>query len=108
MINVHRNTMYLTFGNERLGTVTYTKSLVSNVDAFGQVDPDDNEYSYGGDSLYFKAGIYNQCSTSDIEGFWYAACPGTGDCATDKADGNYAQATFSRLVQGPSTAPDSN
>ncbi|RFB03840.1 polysaccharide lyase family 7 protein [Parvularcula marina] len=104
-INVHRNTMYLTFENERLGTVTYTKSLISNVDPYGHVDEDDNPYSYGGDSLYFKAGIYNQCSASTAEGFWYAACPGTGDWATDKADGNYAQATFSRIIQGPSEAP---
>lgn len=101
-INVHRNTMHLTFENERLGTVTYSKALVNNVDANGNVDEDDNKYSYGGDSLYFKAGIYNQCSASDAEGFWYAACPGTGDWETDKADGNYAQATFSRLVHGPS------
>jgi len=97
--------MYLTFENERLGAVKYTKSLVHNVDAYGNVDPDDNQYSYGGDSLYFKAGIYNQYSTSNAEGFWYAACPGTADWETDKADGNYAQATFSRLVQGPSDAP---
>jgi len=43
-------------------------------------------------------GIYNQCSTKDAPGVWYAACPGTGDWATDKANGDYAQATFSRLV----------
>ena len=104
-INVHRNTMYLTFESERLGTVKYTKSLVHNVDAYGVVDAADNRFSYGGDSLYFKAGIYNQCSTSDADGFWYAACPGTGDWDTDKADGNYAQATFSKIVQGPSEAP---
>jgi len=35
----------------------------------------------------------------------FARCPGTGDRATDKADGNYAQATFSRIIQGPSEAP---
>lgn len=104
-INVHRNTMYLTFENERHGVVQYTKSLVSDVDAYGQRDTSDNQYSYGGDSLYFKAGIYNQCSASTAEGTWYAACPGTGDWETDKVDGNYAQATFSRLVQGESIAP---
>jgi hypothetical protein len=42
---------------------------------------------------------------SSGEGFWYAACPGTGDCVTNKADGKYAQTTFSRIVQGPSEAP---
>lgn len=104
-INVHRNTMYLTFENARLGTVKFTKSLVHNVDAYGEVDPEDNQYGYGGDSLYFKAGIYNQCSTSSAKGFWYAACPGTGDWETDKADGNYAQATFLNIVQGPSSEP---
>lgn len=104
-INVHENTMYLTFTNDRLGTVTYTKSLISNIDPYGNVDEADNRYSYGGDSLYFKAGIYNQCSASTQEGFWYAACPGSGDWEADKADGNYAQASFSRLVQGPSVAP---
>jgi len=101
-INVHLNTMHVTFESERLGTVTYSKALVNNVDAYGNVDEFDNTYSYGGDSIYFKAGVYNQCSTSDKEGFWYAACPGTGDWETDKAAGNYVQATFSRIVQGPS------
>ncbi len=105
-INVHRNVMYLTFENERHGEVKYVKSLVSNLDPYGQPDTEDNRYSYGGDSLYFKAGVYNQCSTSTAEGTWYAACPGTGDWETDKAAGNYAQATFSRLVHGESTSPD--
>lgn len=105
-INVHKNMMYLTFESEKHGTVKFTKSLVSQHDAFGKIDPDDNKYSYGGDSLYFKAGIYNQCSTSTKDGFWYAGCPGTGDWATDKSNGDYAQATFSKLVIGPSTAPE--
>ena len=75
------------------------------IDANGRVDPLDNKYSYGGDSLYFKAGLYNQCSTKNAEGLWYAACGGTGDWDTDKANGDYAQATFSRLVAADSTAP---
>lgn len=99
-INVHRNTMYLTFHNERLGTVKQTRSLVRGADA------KDNPLSYGGDTLYFKAGVYNQCSTRSGDSMWYAGCPGTGDWEIDKADGNYAQATFSRLVVGPSTPPD--
>jgi len=98
-INVHRNTMYLTFSNERLGTVQQTRSLVRGADA------QDNPYAYGGDSLYFKAGVYNQCSTRSGTSQWYAGCPGTGDWSVDQANGNYAQATFSRLVVGPSTAP---
>ncbi|WP_034960750.1 polysaccharide lyase family 7 protein [Erythrobacter longus] len=99
-INVHRNTMYLTFHNERLGTVQQTRSLVRGADA------KDNPYSYGGDSLYFKAGIYNQCSTRTGTSMWYAGCPGTGNWEQDKADGNYAQASFSKLVIDPSTPPE--
>ena len=106
-VNVHENTMYLTFTSPKHGTVKYTKSLVHNVDAYGEVDPLDNKYSYGGDSLYFKAGIYNQCSTKKGGGSWYAGCPGTGDWAVDKANGDYAQATFSKLTVGPSTSPKS-
>ncbi len=102
-INVYKNMMSLTFSNERLGTKTFTKSLVSQHDAYGEIDPLDNKYSYGGDSLYFKAGIYNQCSTKKGGGNWYAGCPGTGDWATDKANGDYAQATFSKLTVGPAT-----
>lgn len=102
-INVYRNIMYLTFSNERLGTKTFTKSLVSQHDANGEIDPLDNKFSYGGDSLYFKAGIYNQCSTKKGGGNWYAGCPGTGDWATDKANGDYAQATFSKLEVGKAT-----
>ncbi|MEL7218521.1 MAG: polysaccharide lyase family 7 protein [Pseudomonadota bacterium] len=99
-INVHKNTMHLTFHNERLGTVKHSLSLVRGV------DEKDNPHSYGGDSLYFKAGIYNQCSTKKGGSMWYAGCPGTGDWEKDKAGGNYAQASFSRLVVGPSTPPE--
>ncbi len=102
-INVHRNVMYLTFSSPRLGTKTFTKSLVQNIDPFGQRDPLDNKFSYGGDALYFKAGIYNQCSTKKGGGDWYAGCPGTGDWETDKANGDYAQASFSKLTVGEST-----
>lgn len=101
-INVHRNTMYVSFTSEKLGTVSHTVSLVRGADAL------DNPLSYGGDSLYFKAGAYNQCSTSEREGFWYPRCGGTGDWATDKANGNYAQVSFSHLTLGPSTAPEAS
>lgn len=104
-INVHKNTMYLTFSNDRLGTKTFTKSLVSQLSADGTMDPLDNKFSYGGDSLYFKAGVYNQCSPAKGGGLWYAGCPGTGDWDVDKANGDYAQATFSKLTVGPSTPP---
>lgn len=102
-MNVHLNTMYLTFGNARLGTVRHRISLIDNVDANGVVDVADNKYSYGGDSLYFKAGIYNQCSTKTDGGFWSPGCAGMGDWKTDQANGDYAQASFSQLVVGPST-----
>ena len=105
-VNVHRNMMYLSFSSPRHGTIQYTKSLVSQHDAYGEIDPLDNRYSYGGDALYFKAGIYNQCSTKSGGGFWYAGCPGTGDWETDKANGDYAQATFSSLSVGESTPPE--
>ena len=104
-INVHQNTMHLTFHNERLGTKTYSKSLVSRKDAYGNEEPDANRFGYAVDSNYFKAGIYNQCSSQSGEGFWYAGCPGLGSWENDKAAGNYAQATFSKLVVGPSTPP---
>lgn len=102
-INVYRNTMYLTFESERLGTVRQAISLVNNIGANGNVDAADNKYSYGGHSLYFKAGLYNQCSTKADGSFWAAACAGTGDWPTDKANGDYAQASFSKLVVGPSS-----
>ena len=97
--------MYLTFEAPSRASVSSQINLANNIDANGRVDPLDNKYSYGGDSLYFKAGLYNQCSTKNADGIWYAACDGTGDWDTDKANGDYAQATFSRLVAGDSTAP---
>lgn len=104
-VNVHRNTMHLTFTHPTRETVKYSINLANNIDAYGKVDELDNKYSYGGDTLYFKAGIYNQCSTKSGGGLWYAACPGTGDWEIDKANGDYAQATFSKLTVGPSTPP---
>ena len=102
-VNVHKNTMYLTFMSPARETVNYAINLANNIDAYGRVDALDNKYSYGGDTLYFKAGIYNQCSTKSGGGLWYAGCPGTGDWKIDKANGDYAQATFSKLTVGPST-----
>ena len=105
-VNVHKNTMYLTFESPTKETVKYQINLANNVDAYGKVDPLDNVYSYGGDSLYFKAGVYNQCSTKKSSGFWSASCAGTGDWSIDKANGDYALATFSRLDVGDSVAPE--
>lgn len=97
-VNVYQNTMYLTFETERHDTVTHTIDLSNNVDVNGNVDELDHPNGYTGDYLYFKAGNYNQCSSKDAPTFRYPACPGTGDLATDMTDGNYSQATFSRLV----------
>ena len=97
--------MHLSFTHPTRQTVKYSINLANNVDANGKVDELDNKYSYGGDMLYFKAGIYNQCSTKKGGGSWYAGCAGTGDWEEDKANGDYAQATFSKLVVGPSTPP---
>lgn len=105
-VNVHENTMHLTFTHPTRPAVNYSINLANNVDAYGQIDELDNKYSYGGDTLYFKAGIYNQCSTKKGGGYWYAGCAGTGDWAEDKANGDYAQSTFSKLTVGSSTPPE--
>ena len=104
IVNVHENIMHLTFMNDRLGEVSYQINLSNAVDANGKLDEKDNPKGYSDDQLYFKAGIYNQCSTQDKEGIWYTACPGTGDWNQDKANGNYAQSTFSKLELGSSEA----
>lgn len=92
--------MYLTFKSAAKAVVKYQINLANNTDANGKADPLDNPYSYAGDSLYFKAGAYNQCSVKDDPGFWYANCAGTGDWLKDKANGDYAQVTFSKLAFG--------
>jgi poly(beta-D-mannuronate) lyase len=89
--------MSLTFETAAHATVQYEIDLSNNIDARGNVDAQDNPLGYSGDALYFKAGIYDQCNVKSTEGFWYAACAGTGDWKTDYANGDYAQATFSSL-----------
>jgi len=96
-IDVRENIMYLTFSTPKKSVVKYEINLANNVDAYGVVDSKDNPKGYAGDWHYFKAGAYNQCSTKDAEGMWYAACEGTGDWATDKANGDYTSVTFSKL-----------
>ncbi|MEM9690396.1 MAG: polysaccharide lyase family 7 protein, partial [Pseudomonadota bacterium] len=45
---------------------------------------------------------YNQCSTRDQDGIWYAGCAGTGDWETDKANGDYTSVAFRRIqLSGP-------
>jgi len=97
-INVHGNIMQLTFRTaDPTKTVKYEIDLSNNVDANGKVDEKDNPIGYTGDAMYFKAGAYNQCSTHDKDGFWYAGCSGTGDWETDKANGDYTSVAFSKI-----------
>lgn len=100
-VNVHEDIMYLTFKAVGQPTVNYEINLVNNRNAYGEIDPLDNKYSYGGDSLYFKAGAYNQCVVKDD----LSGCGGTGDWLIDKAKGDYAQVSFSTLNVGPSVLP---
>ncbi len=105
-VNVYENTMYLTFSNERHGETKFEINLADNIDANGKVDELDHPHGYTGDLHFFKAGAYNQCSTKDAPGIWYANCAGTGDWETDKANGDYAQVTFTRLVTGLARTPE--
>lgn len=96
-INVINNVMHLEFSHATKPTVRYQIDLSNNVDAYGKVDELDHPAGYTGDWHYFKAGAYNQCSTKEAKGMWYAGCPGTGDWATDKANGDYTSVTFSKI-----------
>ncbi len=96
-INVVNNVMHLNFTLQNRATVVYQIDLTNNIDANGKIDVKDNVAGYTGDWHYFKAGAYNQCSTKDAEGMWYAGCSGTGDWAVDKENGDYTSVTFSKL-----------
>ena len=105
-INVHKNIMYLTFRTiDAAQTVTYQVDLSDNIDPYGNADPKDNPRGYSGDAMYFKAGAYNQCSTLDKDGIWYAGCAGTGDWSTDEANGDYASVAFRRIQLSGSVDP---
>ncbi|TYK67049.1 polysaccharide lyase family 7 protein [Colwellia echini] len=104
-VNVYEDTMYLTFTTARHDPITYEINLANNVDPNGEVDELDHVNGYVGDAHFFKAGAYNQCSTKDAPGMWYAKCAGTGDWETDKKNGDYTQVTFTRLETGPSKTP---
>ena len=99
-VNVHENIMFLSFAADGKETRHFAVDLSRGIDEL------DHKWGYAGDWMYFKAGAYNQCSTRNAPGVWYAACEGTGDWDTDKANGDYAQVTFTRLVTGKSTAPE--
>jgi poly(beta-D-mannuronate) lyase len=99
-VNVHENTMYLTF---RTRDPAQTRTF--EIDLSTGVDDKDNPHGYAGDSFYFKAGAYNQCSTSDASSFRYPACGGTGDWELDKAAGDYASVAFGRIEMTRSAEP---
>lgn len=96
-VNVYENIMYLTFTTARHGTANYEINLADNINAFGEVDELDHPHGYAGDRNFFKAGVYNQCT--------YPNCLGTGDWDTDKANGDYVQATFTHLSTGIAKKP---
>ena len=97
-VNVYEDTMYLVFESQRLGTVRHQINLANNIDANGKVDEKDSANGYAEEAHYFKAGVYNQCRAAPKEGEAQGRCGGTGDWAIDKANGDYAQVSFSRLV----------
>lgn len=102
-INIHENTMHLTFQAEGHPEVKYSVDLSNNINPYGQVDELDNPKGYSGDWFFFKAGSYNECNTKDSPSFVHTACPGTGDWAIDKKNGDYASVAFSKLVLSDST-----
>ena len=104
-INVYQSTMYLTFSAQGKDDVKYSINLANNIDAYGNVDAYDHQMGYRADFLYFKAGAYNQCSTKNASGPWYAGCLGTGDWQTDKQNGDYTQVTFSKLQLSQAQVP---
>lgn len=96
-VEVVGNTMHLIFTADGHPDVRHQINLANNLDRFGQPDKYDDPQGYQHDWLFFKAGAYNQCSTTDAPTFRYPACPGIGIWAQDKANGNYAQVTFHSL-----------
>lgn len=101
-VNVHENIMYLTF---RTRDPARTKTF--QVDLSESIDDKDNPNGYAGDSFYFKAGAYNQCSTVDSDSFRYPACLGTGDWQVDKENGDYTSVAFRRITLARGVDPNS-
>ncbi|MDX2053441.1 MAG: polysaccharide lyase family 7 protein [Polyangiaceae bacterium] len=96
VVQVVNSTMTLTFSRAGGPTVTQSKNLATAHNAF------DNPQGYAQDSFYFKAGVYNQSNTVNDGNSWSPGCHGAGQSvATQYANGDYAQATFSNLYHGP-------
>ena len=98
IVDVDGDVMHLTFEAENKPRVEYSINLTDNVNPYGEIDPLDNPRGYARDWMFFKVGAYNQCSSKNEEGTWYAGCGGTGIWEQDKAQGHYAQASFSSIV----------
>jgi len=105
VVNVYENIMYLTFEAANHDTVEFQIDLSNNIDAYGNIDTVDFAKGYSGDSLYFKAGAYNQCNVNTDEGFWSTACNSIGVWGTDYANGDYVQVTFSKLILSEAACP---
>lgn len=90
-IDVKGTMMYLTFETAKHNTVKYEIDLSKGYDKL------DFPKGYAEDDFYFKAGAYGQCSVADKHLVWGTGCAGTGDFATDKANGDYHSVTFSEL-----------
>lgn len=97
-VNVYQDTMTLTFESPQLGSVKHQINLANNIDANGKVDEKDNPTGYKNAANYFKAGVYNQCRAVAKKSEALPPCPGTGDWEIDKANGDYAQVSFVKLV----------
>ena len=97
IVNVYKDTMYLTFVSPRLGRVTQQLNLADNVDLYGNIDAKDHPQGYANDAHYFKAGIYNQCRATAKGRETEGRCQGTGNWDIDKSNGDYFQVSFSRL-----------
>ncbi|ABG42141.1 Poly(beta-D-mannuronate) lyase [Paraglaciecola sp. T6c] len=103
-VNIVENVMHLVFTSTEHGTVHQHINLADNIDANGNIDEADYPLAYQDETLYFKAGAYNQCSTKQNDpSFRYPGCSGTGDWKTDLANGDYTQVTFSSLKVSPAT-----
>lgn len=104
-VNIYQNIMYLTFSSPTHETIHHQINLANNINANGEIDHADYVNGYKDESLYFKAGAYNQCSTkANSTSFRYPACAGTGNWSTDLANGDYTQVTFSKLSVTSATA----
>lgn len=103
-VNIYKNTMYLVFTSAKHGTVHHQINLADNTDANGEIDKADYPLGYKDETLYFKAGAYNQCSTKvDELSFRYPACAGYGNWQIDVLNGDYTKVTFSKLVVSAAT-----